>query len=102
LAKGAYAAPERVTHRHGPATDDAYRRLARSLRAAGARVTLATHDAALRDGPLAALRPLGRGDVGGVAARRLRPHAGWAARRRLPEARPAARLSDQWWEHKIC
>jgi len=35
LVKGAYVEPERVAHRYGPATDDAYRRLARSLRAAG-------------------------------------------------------------------
>ena len=58
LVKGAYVEPERVAHRYGPATDDAYRRLARSLRAAGARVTLATHDAALRDGLLAELGPM--------------------------------------------
>lgn len=58
LVKGAYVEPERVAHRYGPATDDAYRRLARSLRAAEARVTLATHDAALRDGLLAELGPM--------------------------------------------
>jgi len=58
LVKGAYVEPERVAHRYGPPTDDAYRRLARSLRTAGARVTLATHDAALRDGLLAELGPM--------------------------------------------
>jgi proline dehydrogenase len=58
LVKGAYVEPERVAHRYGPATEEAYRRLARSLRAAGARVTLATHDAALREGLLAELGPM--------------------------------------------
>jgi proline dehydrogenase len=58
LVKGAYVEPGRVAHRYGPATDDAYRCLARTLRAAGARVTLATHDAALRDGLLAELGPM--------------------------------------------
>ena len=60
-----------------------------------------------RDAPaLRALRarlvPLLDAAGGGVAGRRLSHHAGSAARRRLTEARPAARLSDQWWEHKIC
>ena len=78
LVKGAYVEPERrLAHRFGPATDDAYRRLARSLRAAGARVTLATHDAALRDGLLTELGPM---DVEMLLGVRPEDHAPLLAR----------------------
>jgi proline dehydrogenase len=85
LVKGAYVEPERVAHRYGPATDDAYRRLTRSLRAAGARVTLATHDAALRDGLLAELGPM---DVEMLLGVRPEDHAAAA---RAPRDAPALR-----------
>jgi proline dehydrogenase len=49
LVKGAYVEPEHLAHRYGAATDGAYHRLAEVLHAAGARVSLATHDVALRD-----------------------------------------------------
>lgn len=47
LVKGAYVEPPAVAHPYGPATDDAYRRLASDLLDRGATVLLATHDRAL-------------------------------------------------------
>ena len=59
LVKGAYVEPEPIAHRYGPATDGAYGRLAHALHTAGARLSLATHDAPLRDGLLDELGPMG-------------------------------------------
>lgn len=55
LVKGAYLEPAAVAHPHGEATDLAYLRLARELRAAGARTALATHDRVLREALLPGL-----------------------------------------------
>jgi hypothetical protein len=74
----------RAVTRSAPATDDAYRRLARSLRAAGARLTLATHDAALRDSLLAELGPM---DVEMLLGVRPEDHAPLLARRDAPTVR---------------
>jgi proline dehydrogenase len=51
LVKGAYVAPPATAYPYGPETDAAYALLAQALVAAGARLTLATHDSALRRQP---------------------------------------------------
>jgi proline dehydrogenase len=48
LVKGAYVEPPELAHPYGPETDAAFLLLAEALSEAGARLTLATHDAALR------------------------------------------------------
>jgi proline dehydrogenase len=53
LVKGAYPEPPDVAHAWGEETDLAFLRLAHMLRAAGARVALATHDPVLREALLA-------------------------------------------------
>jgi proline dehydrogenase len=99
LVKGAYVEPERVAHHYGPATDDAYRRLARSLRAAGARVTLATHDAALRDGLLAELGPM---DVEMLLGVRPEDHAPLLARGVTPRLYvPYGRDWFRYWMRRV-
>jgi len=99
LVKGAYVEPERVAHRYGPATDDAYRRLVRSLRAAGARVTLATHDAALRDGLLAELGPM---DVEMLLGVRPEDHAPLLARGVTPRLYvPYGRDWFRYWMRRV-
>jgi len=99
LVKGAYVEPERVAHRYGPATDDACRRLARSLRAAGARVTLATHDAALRDGLLAELGPM---DVEMLLGVRPEDHAPLLARGVTPRLYvPYGRDWFRYWMRRV-
>jgi proline dehydrogenase len=99
LVKGAYVEPERVAHRYGPATDDAYRRLARSLRAAGARLTLATHDAALRDGLLAELGPM---DVEMLLGVRPEDHAPLLARGVTPRLYvPYGRDWFRYWMRRV-
>jgi hypothetical protein len=75
LVKGAYVEPERVAHRYGAATDGAYRRLAQ---AAGARVSLATHDTPLRDALLDELGPM---DVEMLLGVRPEDHADLRAQR---------------------
>jgi proline dehydrogenase len=77
LVKDAYVEPERVAHRYGAATDGAYRRLAQALRAAGARLSLATHDAPLRDALLDELGPM---DVEMLLGVRPEDHADLRAR----------------------
>ena len=49
LVKGAYVEPPAIAHPYGEATDAAFARLAQRLHAAGATVTLATHDPVLRE-----------------------------------------------------
>jgi proline dehydrogenase len=49
LVKGAYVEPPEVAHAWGKETDAAYVRLARDLHAAGAELSLATHDRGLRE-----------------------------------------------------
>ena len=49
LVKGAYVEPAAIAHPYGEATDAAFARLAQRLHAAGATVTLATHDPVLRE-----------------------------------------------------
>ena len=49
LVKGAYVEPLDVAHRYGEETDRAFVALAHRLLAAGAAITLATHDPALQD-----------------------------------------------------
>jgi proline dehydrogenase len=77
LVKGAYVEPERVAHRYGAETDDAFRRLAHALHAARAHFSLATHDAPLRDG---LLHELGAVDVEMLLGVRPEDHAGLRAR----------------------
>lgn len=57
LVKGAYVEPPDVAHPFGEATDLAYLRLAHRLHRNGAALSLATHDAVLREALLAAFGP---------------------------------------------
>ena len=74
-------------------------RLARSLRAAGARVTLATHDAALRDGLLA---ELGLMDVEMLLGVRPEDHAPLLARGVTPRLYvPYGRDWFRYWMRRV-
>jgi proline dehydrogenase len=55
LVKGAYVERPHVAHPYGDETDIAYVRLAHALAKVGARLTIATHDAVVREALLAAL-----------------------------------------------
>jgi proline dehydrogenase len=78
---------------------DAYRRLARSLRAVGARVTLATHDAALRDGLLTGLGPM---DVEMLLGVRPEDHAPLLARGVTPRLYvPHGRDWFRYWMRRV-
>ena len=59
LVKGAYVEDPRVARRWGEPTDLAYLELAHELHAAGADLTLATHDPVLREALLRALPDIG-------------------------------------------
>ncbi len=54
LVKGAYLEPPEVAYPWGEATDLAFLRLARSIRAAGTELTIATHDPVIREALIAA------------------------------------------------
>jgi proline dehydrogenase len=58
LVKGAYVEPSERALPYGDETDLAYLQLARDLHAAGARLSLATHDRVLREALLALLGPV--------------------------------------------
>lgn len=68
LVKGAYVEPHAVAHPYGEATDRAFARLAHRLHAAGAQLTLATHDPVLREALLPALPGVGVEQLLGVRA----------------------------------
>jgi proline dehydrogenase len=66
LVKGAYVEPVAVAHPYGEDTDRAFAALAHRLHAAGAALTLATHDPVLRDALLPALPGVGAEHLLGV------------------------------------
>ena len=66
LVKGAYVEPASIAHPYGEATDRAFARLAHDLHAAGATLTLATHDPVLRDALLPGLPGVGVEQLLGV------------------------------------
>ena len=59
LVKGAYLEPPDVAHPWGEATDLAFLRLAHGLHAAGAELSIGTHDAVIREALLASLEGIG-------------------------------------------